>query len=254
MNTVTILGYGNVGQALSAAFSSLSDFEVRQIYCRTPQNLEETPPFEVVSDLQKLAEADLYLLCVSDDAIEEVSNQLPFNDRLVAHTSGSMPLSILNNQKCKGVFYPLQTFTPGKQIPWAEVPFCLEADRDEDLKTLKKFCSPLSERVYELNSEQRKKLHLAAVVVNNFVNHLYYRGEELCKSHGIPFEILHPLILETAQKITEVTPYDAQTGPARRNDQKTLNSQLSQLMDTPLENLYSILTDSIIATYERKEL
>ena len=254
MHKVVIIGYGNVGQAMASAINSLPDFEVVQIYCRNRDNAPASIPFPVVADLQQLTPADIYLLCVNDDAIREVSEMLPFGGRLVAHTSGSIPMEALSQKQRRAVCYPLQTFTRDKEIKWSEVPICVECEDENDNRLLNALAQQLSGRVYQINSDQRKKLHLAAVIVNNFVNHLYYLGETYCRENNIPFDILHPLILETALKIRELSPYEAQTGPARRNDQKTLNSQLLQLKDSPVEQIYKILTTSIIATYEREKL
>ena len=254
MYSVIIIGYGNVGQALTKAIQDTDEFFVNQVYCRNPRQLSTLPSAPMVSDLTSLKEADIYLVCVSDDAIAWVAEALPFNDRLVAHTSGSIPLHMLGSQERAGVFYPLQTFTSNQVPDWKTIPLCLEVKKEEDMKLLKLLGKSLSQKVYEISSEQRKKLHLAAVIVNNFVNHLYYLGEGVCKEHDIPFEILHPLIMETAEKVQKLAPYDAQTGPARRNDQKTLNSQLLQVKDTPLEEIYQTLTSSIVATYGREKL
>lgn len=254
MQDVILIGYGNVGQSLYKAIQATSGFRVTQIMVRTTAKVPGLPGTRVISDPKDLIKADLYLICVSDDAIREVSNSLPFDDRLVAHTSGAAPVSVLEKHRRTGVFYPLQSFSKSKEVVWKDVPLCLEANSVQDLNLLKQLAGSLSQRVYEINTEQRKKIHLAAVIVNNFVNHLYYLAENLCKDHDIPFEVLHPLIMETSGKILQLPPLEAQTGPARRNDQKTLNSHLLQVKGTSLEEIYTLLTSSIIATYGREKL
>ncbi|WP_224491067.1 Rossmann-like and DUF2520 domain-containing protein [Robertkochia flava] len=254
MKSVVIIGFGNVGQAFTKAIAGTDNFEVVQIFCRNGKLKTSSFPCPVTFDMKELLPADLYLICVSDDAIGEVSNDLPFRNRLVVHCSGSIPMTALSAAQRRGVFYPLQSFSPDKAVEWSEVPFCLEAEKEDDIELLTALARELSDRVYSLSSEQRKRLHLAAVLVNNFVNHLYYLGESYCREHDIPFDILHPLISETALKIQNIPPYEAQTGPARRNDQKTLNSQLLQLKGSSLEEIYKTLTTSIIATYEREKL
>lgn len=254
MHDIILIGFGNVGRSLFKGIQQSHEFRVRQIFVRNKNRLDLPSSVQVTDDLKALDSADLYILCVTDDAIEEVSTSLPFNDRLVVHTSGSSSVSSLKDQTRAGVFYPLQSFSSSKEVSWREVPLCLEATTESDLTFLKKLGKALSEKVYAINSEQRKKLHLAAVVANNFTNHLYFLAESICKDHNIPFEVLHPLILETATKIQSMTPYEAQTGPARRNDQKTLNSQLQQVEGTALENIYKLLTASIASTYEREKL
>lgn len=254
MHDIILIGFGNVGRSLFRGIEQTRDFKVRQIFVRNKDRIELPPSVEVTDDLRELGSAALYIVCVTDDAIEEVSTNLPFKNRLVVHTSGSSAVSSLRDQSRAGVFYPLQSFSRTKEVNWKEVPLCLEALHNNDLELLKKLGNALSDKVYAINSEQRKKLHLAAVVANNFTNHLYFLAESICKDHNIPFEILHPLILETATKIQTITPYQAQTGPARRNDQKTLNSQLQQVKGTAIDEIYKLLTASIASTYERKKL
>src|SRR5690606_37403117 len=118
----------------------------------------------------------------------------------------------------KGVFYPLQTFSKSKEVNFKEIPICLEAANHQDLEWLKKVANVISDKVFEIDSEKRKTLHVSAVFVSNFVNHLYGIGEELCKENDIPFDILKPLIAEVADKINYLSPEQAQTGPAKRGD------------------------------------
>ncbi|THD67531.1 DUF2520 domain-containing protein [Robertkochia marina] len=254
MHDIILIGFGNVGQSLFKGIQETHEFRVRQIFVRNKDHADLPTSVRVTDNLQALESADLYIVCVTDDAIEEISKNLPFNDRLVVHTSGSSAVSSLKDQTRAGVFYPLQSFSRSKEVNWKEVPLCLETTLESDLTFLKKLGRALSDKVYAINSEQRKKLHLAAVVANNFTNHLYFLAESICKDHNIPFEVLHPLILETATKIQSMTPYEAQTGPARRNDQKTLNSQLQQVEGTALDKIYKLLTASIASTYEREKL
>ena len=159
--------------------------------------------------------------------------------------------NILNSKNRKGVFYPLQSFSKEKEINFKEVPFCLETAHKLDFELLKKIATLLGSNSYNINSEQRKKLHVAAVFVNNFVNHLYYLGNEICDENNIPFEILKPLIKETSNKIIDLQPFDAQTGPAIRKDSKTINKHL-ELLNENQQKIYSILTKSIIETYGKK--
>ena len=189
--------------------------------------------------------ADLYLIAVSDSAIEEVSTLLPFSGRLVAHTSGTMPLGALSTKNRRAVFYPLQTFSKTKSVDFKKVPLCLEAENDEDLEIISSIGTAVSDNVYFINSQQRKSLHVAAVFVSNFSNFLYSIGEEICTDNNIPFDILKPLITETAEKIHHLDPKKAQTGPAIRGDQNTIDAHLKFLENSTYKNIYSLLTQSI---------
>ena len=143
-------------------------------------------------------------------------------------------------------FYPLQTFSKNKEINFREVPICLEAEKETDFQLLNIVAQSVSEKVFCIDSNQRKSLHVAAVFVCNFVNHLYQIGNEICEENKVPFEILHPLILETANKITALSPKEAQTGPAKRNDTKTINAHLNLLTNETQKEIYKLLTKSII--------
>jgi predicted short-subunit dehydrogenase-like oxidoreductase (DUF2520 family) len=200
---------------------------------------------KITDDYQKITEADVYIIAVSDDAIAEVAAQLPFNNRLVVHTSGSSDISVLQDNNKKGVFYPLQTFTKGKAIDFAEIPICIEVQHEEDYQLLEKLGHSISQKVVSITSEQRKSLHVAAVFVCNFVNHMYHMGHEICEKNDIPFEVLHPLIQETAHKIMTLSPEEAQTGPAVRHDSKTIEKHLDFIENTEYKTIYQLLTQSI---------
>ncbi|WP_109438299.1 Rossmann-like and DUF2520 domain-containing protein [Aquimarina sp. AU119] len=253
MIRVTILGAGNVAKHLYSAFCNQHLVTIVQCYNRRGIPLHASQKQDTVtSNINALKEADVYILAVSDDAIKEISELLPFTNRLVVHTSGSVPMSILNNANRGGVFYPLQTFSKDKDIDFSTVPFCLESKNVEDLELLKKLTYTLSEKVYSISSEQRNILHVSAVFVNNFTNHLFSIGNDICITHGVPFEVLHPLIHETVEKITKMNPDLAQTGPAIRNDSKTIERHLGILTDTTQKEIYQTLTKAIQSKYGKK--
>jgi predicted short-subunit dehydrogenase-like oxidoreductase (DUF2520 family) len=152
----------------------------------------------------------------------------------------------LNSNNRKGVFYPLQTFSASKEIDFKLIPICLEATTRKDYQILEKVAKSISDVTYNINSEQRKALHVAAVFVSNFVNHLYQIGNELCLENDLSFEILKPLITETANKIQTLSPTQAQTGPAKRNDTQTIKAHLSFLTNDNQKEIYKLLTKSII--------
>jgi len=250
MVKVIIIGSGNVSQHLIAALHKTqnigNEIELVQVFSRKKEAIMSLfDSDKIVNDFDDILEADLYIIAVSDDAIASVSDQLPFKNRLVVHTSGSVSLDSLNNNNRKGVFYPLQTFTKNKEVDFKNIPICLESENSTDFQLLEKVAKSISEKVFAINSEQRKALHVAAVFVNNFTNHLYHLGNEICKEHQVPFDILKPLILETAQKIITLSPEEAQTGPAVRQDGKTIETHQAFLSNKNQSNIYKTLTQSI---------
>jgi predicted short-subunit dehydrogenase-like oxidoreductase (DUF2520 family) len=250
MIKVIIIGSGNVAQHLIAAFQDSqnlgSEIELVQVFSRQTTNVSNILDYDkITDDWNTLAEADLYIIAVSDDAIADVSSQLPFKNRLVVHTSGSVSLNALDDNNRKGVFYPLQTFSKNKAVDFKTIPICLESENATDFQLLDKVAKAISEKVFAINSEQRKALHVAAVFVNNFVNHLYEIGSEICQEHQVPFEILKPLIAETAEKIIVLSPEEAQTGPAKRNDTATIEAHEAFLSNEKYLNIYKTLTQSI---------
>jgi len=247
MIRVVIIGSGNVAQHLIKAFAKSDNIDVIQAFSRNKESLENSiDSSKITTNFDDLADADLYIISVSDNAIAEVSHQLNIEKKLVVHTSGSVDIIDLDDKNRKGVFYPLQTFSKNKEINFGIIPICLEAENNEDYKLLETVAKSISNQVFNINSNQRKALHVSAVFVNNFVNHLYKIGNDICNENNIPFEILQPLILETANKITLLSPNKAQTGPAKRNDTQTINTHLQFLTDENQKEIYKILTKSII--------
>lgn len=227
MITILLIGKGNVATHLYNVFSSIDVLKVTQLNSRKLENIPQ---------------ADVTIIAVSDDAIAKVSSKI--ENSFVVHTSGSVALKDLKNNTKKGVFYMLQTFSKDKKIDFSEVPFCLEAENDDDYLLLERLAKLIGEKIYKINSEQRKTLHVAAVFVNNFTNYLYKIGEDICKKNNVPFEVLHPLIMETSLKIKTLSPEKAQTGPAIRNDKKTIKNHLN-LLNKEQQEIYKILTKSI---------
>ena len=246
MIKVVLIGSGNVAQHLIQVLLQAKNVDLVQAFARNPNHLSHLlPSTKITSDYQKIAEADLYIISVSDNAIAEVSEHLPFKNRLVVHTSGSSDITILSDKNRKGVFYPLQTFSKNKAIDFTPIPMCLEAENQNDYQILEQVAKSLSQKVFAISSEQRRSLHVSAVFVCNFVNHLYQIGNQICEENNIPFEVLHPLIQETAQKIKELSPSEAQTGPALRNDTKTIEKHLAFLENENYKKIYELLTQSI---------
>ena len=246
MIRITLIGSGNVAQHLIKAFSKSELVEIVQVFARKKETLASVIDYDkIVNYFEDLKEADLYIIAVSDNAINEVSQQLPFNNQLVVHTSGTASIDTLDIKNRRGVFYPLQTFSKNKDIDFSVIPICLEAENTFDFRDLDTVAKSISNAVFPINSEQRKALHVAAVFVNNFTNHLYQIGQEICDENQVSFEILKPLIQETAEKIKTLDPIDAQTGPAKRDDSSTITAHLEYLTNENQKNIYKILTQSI---------
>lgn len=246
MIKVSIIGSGSVAQHLISVFNMADSIDLVQVYARQKNNvLHLINDDQVVSAFELLTEADLYILAISDSAIAEISALLPFKNKLVAHTSGSIAINDLDDKNRKAVFYPLQTFSKNKAVDFHMIPICLESQNASDFQILEKVAKAVSEKVYAINSEQRKALHVAAVFVNNFVNHLYQTGYDICSEYQVPFEILQPLIKETAKKVMTLSPAEAQTGPAKRRDQQTIDAHLAMLTDSHQQSIYKLLTQSI---------
>ena len=250
MIKVSIIGSGNVAQHLIVALQNSiingAEIELVQVHTRQKSTVSHLLDFnKITDDWSTLAEADLYIIAVSDDAISNVSEQIPYKNKLVVHTSGGISLEALAPNNRKGVFYPLQTFSKNKVVNFKTIPICIESQNASDFQLLQKVAQSISDSVFAINSEQRKALHVGAVFVSNFSNHMYKIGNDICIENNLPFEILSPLIQETAEKITQLSPNEAQTGPAIRNDKETINAHLTLLSDENQKNIYTILTQSI---------
>lgn len=245
MIKIGIVGSGHVAHHLIQVFQKTEGIDLVQVVARNPNALEGViDASKIINSPLDLLPLDLCIIAVSDNAINTVSQEIKIKNCVVAHTSGSMPLDILSHDQ-RGVFYPLQTFSKNKAVDFKNIPIAIEASNSEDQKLLETVGKSISEHVYCINSEQRKALHVAAVFACNFVNHMYTLGEEICREHQMSFDLLRPLIAETASKIEVLSPKDAQTGPAIRHDQKTIEAHLAMLSNQNQKNIYALLTQSI---------
>ena len=243
MISVVILGSGNVASQLIKAFLKIDTVNLKQVYTRNQEDINTLKDsINTTNDISLLKQADVTIIAVSDDAISSISSHI--KNSFVVHTSGSVDMKSLNNIGRKGVFYPLQSFSKKKKVDFKNIPICLESETKEDLLKLEELVSLLQSKSYILSSHQRKKIHVAAVFANNFSNHMYTIANEICEKYNIPFDILHPLIEETSNKIKNLTPEKAQTGPAKRNDAETIENHLNLLSEKQQE-IYLKITQSI---------
>ena len=246
---IVLIGSGNVAFHLAKAFTE-AQIPISQIFGRNTTELQKiSEQFSIPFSAKTLAEADLYIISVSDSSIAEVSALIKNENALVAHTSGSVSREALNGNYRKSVFYPLQTFSKSKNLDYSKIPFFIDAENENDEEILKNLASKISKNVMLANDEKRKYIHLTAVFACNFVNHLFARAKEISDSQGIPFDYFLPLIDETTQKIHELEPKLAQTGPAIRNDEKVLKLHESLLTDEEKLKIYKTLNESIKKMY-----
>jgi predicted short-subunit dehydrogenase-like oxidoreductase (DUF2520 family) len=251
---ITIIGSGNVATHLSAAFKN-AGHRIVQVYSRNMHNAAllayHVGAEAIDSPRDVIAGTDLFVLAIKDDAIAEFVPYLSSFNKLIVHTSGAVELQqLLNFTNNAGVFYPLQTFSKTKEVNFRDVPLCIEGADEAITKTLEGLARDVSNNVYRVNSAQRKVLHLAAVFACNFTNHLYSIGEQLLAGSGMSFDMLRPLIAETADKVKEHHPANVQTGPAIRNDDLTMKAHLQMLNQQPnLQEIYKLLSQDIIKNH-----
>jgi predicted short-subunit dehydrogenase-like oxidoreductase (DUF2520 family) len=252
---ITIIGTGNVATHLALGLHN-ARHQIIQVIGRNKDKAQELAlkvNAKATNSLEQLSTStQVVLLCITDNAIEDVAQMLPKANYLLLHTSGSIPIDALKSAQHFGVFYPLQSFSKNVPLNLKEIPFCLEANNSDTMETIKDLASTLSDHIYFLNSHERKQCHLAAVFANNFTNHMYTLAADILSKNKLPFEIIQPLIDETANKIKTTAPKDAQTGPAKRQDSLVIHEHLKQLKSDKLEKLYSFVSNSIIDYYDEK--
>jgi predicted short-subunit dehydrogenase-like oxidoreductase (DUF2520 family) len=250
---VNIIGTGNVAWHLAKRFETLSSVRLQQVCGRSSAALSLFADLaRKTGPLSKLKPADITIIAVSDDAVESISEAIPFTDHLVVHTSGSIAMEALSEKNRKGVFYPAQSFSIADAVDFKNVPICLEYEHQQDKEIMGMLALALSENIHVLKSEQRKELHLAAVFANNFTNYCYTVAKEICDAQRIPFSLLHPLMLKTVSKAVAHEPKEMQTGPARRGDAAVIKNQLETLEEDHHNELYQPMTPLIRQPYGKE--
>ena len=253
---IVLLGSGRVATQLGRAFK-MAGQTIVQVWSRNLEHAKEladTVASEAISDLDDInRSADLYIIAVKDSAILELASALDIGDNLIVHTSGSTSIQALDGVSSHtGVFYPLQTFSKNKAVDFRSVPIAIEASNPEDLAAIRAIADRLSERVTELDSAQRKALHVAAVFACNFTNHLMAISQQLLKSENLDFDLLRPLIAETAGKVQQYDPETVQTGPAIRGESEIIHAHLEMLQENPeWHELYKQLSQSIVNLHKQ---
>ncbi len=251
---ISIIGNGNVAQALAIALQE-SGQEVVEMSAQNRGKLEQFCKKQNIlplADIRNLnANIDVLIIAVNDDSIENISKQIQ-GDFLVVHTSGSVPMEVLNTPRISnfGIFYPLFSFSKHQKVNFREIPILIEANTEKNKNVLLEIANAISDSVYLCDSEQRAKYHLMAVFVNNFVNHIWGKAQETSQEIGINFDLLKPILMQTAQKaVSKPNILALQTGPAIRNDKLIIEKHLKSLEHLPeMKNLYQILTQMIQST------
>lgn len=247
---IVIIGSGNVAYHLAKAFTQ-NNIEVSQIFGRNEGELNKiSEELNIPYSTKDLDDADLYLISVSDSAVEQVSDLIKTEKALVAHTSGSLPIETLNGDYRKASFYPLQTFSKTKNLDYSKIPFFIEAENQIDEKSLFELASLISDNVETSDYEKRKYIHLTAIFACNFVNHLFARAKEISDSQDLDFNYFIPLIDETVEKIHHLEPKTAQTGPAVRGDERVLKLHEVLITDEEHRKIYNTMNESIQKMYQ----
>lgn len=249
---VILIGAGNLATHLGKAIFA-AGHDVVQVFSRTMPSataLASEVGAQPVSDISDVrSDADLYVVSVKDSAIVELIPVLckGKETKVFLHTAGSIPMDVFQGMALHyGVLYPMQTFSKQREVDFSQIPCFIEANDEHALQLIGDVAHQVSSRVYHLASEDRKYLHLSAVFACNFVNHCYALSREILEEHGIPFDVMLPLIDETAAKVHELDPKDAQTGPAVRYDENVLRAQGALLKSNPqMKDIYDRMSMSI---------
>lgn len=254
---VVILGSGNVAEAFARTLADTPNVELRQVVARNAERCKAVAEIGRCSwgtDPAQLVDADLYIISVSDRAVEGVARSYDFPERaIVVHTAGSVAMSAIPRPEKRGILYPFQSFSAGRGITLKDVPLFVEADNKAVAEFLTQFARRISSRVEYADSVRRAQIHLAGVFVNNFTNHLYGVASDILAKEGLTFDVLRPIIAETANKaIDSGNPSAVQTGPAIRGDKTITEKHLDLLGNDALkQQIYKDITESIWETSKK---
>lgn len=257
IKNIVIVGSGNVAEAIALAIHDCPTLTLRQIVARNSeraQHIATLAECDWCDDLGRAADADLYIISVSDRAVEQVAQQLRRSEgSIVVHTAGSIAVEALGNDSC-GVLYPFQTFTKGRRVDFSAIPLFVEGSDEATTELIEQVARTLSSRVWRATSECRRDIHLTGVLACNFVNSLYaMAADHLMERQGLPFDVLRPLIEETASKaIDSEHPATVQTGPAVRGDKEVSARHQQMLSDSERkQQIYKLLTEQIWETSKK---
>jgi predicted short-subunit dehydrogenase-like oxidoreductase (DUF2520 family) len=251
---IVIIGSGNIATHLAKTLYATNN-KILQVYSRTLANAQALANLvfsDTINELTQInTEADLYIIAVSDSAITAITAEIPKSLKgIVVHTSGSIDLAILNDFKNSGVIYPPQSINKEIETDLSLIPFGIEGNTRQNFEKLFSLIQAIAPKTFACSSQQRLTLHMSAVIVNNFSNALFLMAKEIMEKENLNFDLLKPIILETALKVQNHTPLHTQTGPARRGDYNIIDRHLQFLSQYPVESkIYQVLTDFIIKRY-----
>lgn len=244
---ITFIGSGNVASHLSLVLRQKGN-TITQVWSRQYAHAEKLAGLVGAKATDKWSnlslETDVVIIAITDDALYQFPKELHFDNALVLHTSGCVPIEVLRTvSESYGVLWSPQSFILDATMDYAELPFCIEGNTPASEAAIRHLIEPVSEHIYPMNSTQRQWAHLCAVMANNFGNALNATAEALMQQQQIPFEILHPIIALTCQKAQKGSLWHQQTGPAARGDEKTLEAHRQLLKEQPLLlELYNLMT------------
>lgn len=250
---ISIIGSGKVAWHLAPELEN-AGHRIIEVYSRNPQNAKKLQNRLYHAELNKgldfsNSQSEIFILCISDDAIEEVAQEIVLPDHaILIHTSGSQSISMLGYAATEniGVFYPLQTFTKSKRISFEDIPILIESENNDTAKVLNKIGKSISKKVLKVRTKDRIAIHIAAVFACNFTNHMFASAEKILTNQGYKFDLLRPLIAETINKSLDIGPKNAQTGPAARGDLKILDKHMAFLEGSENQELYRLITEKIL--------
>ncbi len=250
IRSIVLIGAGNLATQLGFSLAK-KGFNIRQVYSYTLENAEllaEKLNAYSTDNLKEIqTNADLYIIAVKDAVLAQTIEQLPHLKGIVTHTAGSLSIDMLLKFENFGIVYPFQTFSKDKEVDFNSIPLLIEANNESTEERLLKFGKSIANTVMICDSNQRKQIHLAAIFACNFTNHMYSIANDILKSHNINFDVIKPLIQETASKIETLNPKEAQTGPAIRGDKNIIEEHLKMLNDhNDLQSIYKTLSNRIM--------
>ncbi len=258
IQNIVLLGTGNVGTHVSRALKQ-NGFNLLQVFSRQLKHTSvicRLTGAEAISDIKKInTTADLYIIAIPDSAIEKFCSSILVKQKIIVHTSGTLPVSILEKVSANfGCIYPVQSFSKNVKLNFNKIPLCIEANNEHTGQLLFSFAKKLSTNVQMIAYEQRRYLHIAAVFANNFSNFMFHIADEILNEHQLSLDLLKPLILETTKKISHNKPFHVQTGPAIREDMNIISEHL-RLLENKREyrNIYNLISQQIIQTGKKNE-
>ena len=251
MKSIVLIGSGNVATHLGLSLFQ-QGYTIKQVWSQKLINAEALAKkinSKPINNIRAIEEGDLYIIAIKDDAVKSMADRLGFNN--IVHTSGSLGLEVFNNELLNhGVLYPLQTFNKDVKLNLSKTPICIEANNKPFEEELMNIGKKLSEKAIIINTEQRRRLHIAAVFACNFTNYLFSIAEDILEREKADFKLLLPIINQTVRKINHNKPSKVQTGPAKRKDEKIIKHHIDSLKDKQTRQIYKLISNAIMKNSE----